>query len=406
MFEKIQNGFIEDKKRIVIVGGGFGGVKAALELSEYIQFDVTLISDKKHFQYHPTLFHSATGGSHLESSIPLEEIFADKNLKVINDKAVRLDRKSRKIVTKSGKSYSFDIAIFALGVVTNYFGINGLEKYSFGIKSPEEAAELKAHLHKQLAEDKKPDANYIVIGGGPTGVELAGALPSYIKHIMVNHGVRHKAVHVDLVEAAPRLLPRMPKDMSRAIARQLRHLGIKLYLGKKVEGADADSLMVDGKPIKSTTIIWTAGVTNHPFFKDNKFVLSKNGRVMVDQYLQAEPNIYVIGDNADTKFSGMAQTALRDAAYVTENIKLSAAHQKPKEYKAKKPVYVVPAGPKWAAVLWGNLRIYGRLGWWFRRAADFIGYHDLEPWWPASQHWMSESISEEDCPYCVKASIN
>jgi NADH dehydrogenase FAD-containing subunit len=108
----------------------------------------------------------------------------------------------------------------------------------------------------------------------------------------------------------------------------------------------------------------------------------------------------VLGDNADTKYSGLAQTALYDGVYAAENLIRIQRGRKPKVYKPKKPIYVMPAGPKWAAVLWGNFRIYGWLGWQLRRLADLVAYHDYRPWWQASQLWQAEKTEEETCPLC------
>ena len=219
---------------------------------------------------------------------------------------------------------------------------------------------------------------------------------------MKAHGIKHRAVHVDLVEAAPKLVPRMPKSMSRAIQRRLRRLGVKLYLGKTVEGATADDLMVDGKPIQSHTIIWTAGITNHPFFRENGFRLTPRSKVEIDDYLQAEPDIFVIGDNANTEFSGMAQTALYDGICVAKNLIRREKGQLMERYKAKEPIYVIPAGEGWAAVLWGKVKIYGFMGWILRSLADLRGFSDYEPWWRAGKQWMTTFEEEEDCPTCAK----
>ena len=388
------------KRKVLIIGGGFGGIKAALELAGHDHFAVTLLSDHENFRYYPTLYRTATGSSHVGSSIPLSEIFKDKDVRIIKDSAKTLDRQKQTVTGSSGNAYGYDSLIVALGVVTNFFGIKGLEQYAYGIKTNEEAKRLRNHLHKQLLDDKKPDLNYVVIGGGPTGVELAGALPKYLRHIMKRHKIDKRSVHVDLVEAAPRLVSRMPKDYSRAIARHLRKEGVKLYLGQTVQAETADALMVSGHSIASHSVIWTAGVTNHPFLKTNQFNLSDHGKAIVDEHLQAEPNIYVIGDNADTPYSGMAQTALYDGGFVAANLKRLSSGQQSRAYKAKKPIYVTPAGPRWAAVLWRGVHIYGWLGWLLRDVADFVGYHDYEPWWRATKHLMAEAGSEEECPLC------
>lgn len=390
------------KTRVLVVGGGFGGVKAALELAKSEHMEVTLLSDRPAFHYYPTLYHTATGGKVAQSQIPLTELFQGKPVKVVQGTATHLNRRKKEIKTKEGKTYGFDILILALGVVTNYFGIQGLKEYSYSIKSPEEARRFKNHLHAQLTDERKPDLNYVVVGGGPTGIELAGALPGYIKEVMQAHGIRHRAVHVDLIEAAPKLLPRMPKRMSRAVARRLRSLGVRLYVGKTVQGETADNLVVDGKPIQSHTVVWTAGVTNDPFFKENKFELNERGKVKVNQYLEAEEEIYVIGDNADTPYSGMAQTALHDAKSVAHNLIRGAEGRLMQPYKPKKPITVIPVGPGWAAVLWRNTQLYGWIGWMLREAADLVGFHDLEPWWRAAEQWTTEIGGEEDCLMCAK----
>ncbi|GAC1391421.1 MAG: NAD(P)/FAD-dependent oxidoreductase [Candidatus Saccharimonadales bacterium] len=390
------------KHKIIIIGGGFGGVKAALRLSEDTRFHITLISDHLDFRYYPSLFHTATGGSKSVSSISLTEIFSGKRVHILQDLVTDVDKINRTIKTKAKHTLSYDALIVGIGVTTNYFHIQGLEDNSYGIKTLSDAEELKHHLHQQILDTRKLDLNYVVIGGGPTGIELAGALPHYLKKISESHNLHVKNIHIDLVEAAPRLLPRMPKDVSRKIKRQLKSIGVKLYLKTTVKGLNAESLLINNKNIRSHTVIWTAGVANNFFFREQGFQLASNGKVRVDQYLQSNPAIYVIGDNADTPYSGMAQTALRDGKYVAENIIRIANKKDPLPYRAKKPIYVFPAGDKWAAVVWGPARIYGLLGWVLRRAADLIAYHDYEPWKLASHHWLDENTEESDCLTCAQ----
>ncbi len=391
------------KQRLLIVGGGFGGIKAALELAPDNRFDITLLSEGTHFRYYPDLYRTATGGRMANASIPLSELFKDKSVHIVQGTAVSLDRAARTISLEDGRAVPYDTLVLALGVVTNYFGIPGMQEFSYSIKSIAEAERFKAHLHDQLMDERRPDLNYVIVGAGPTGIELAGALPEYLRHIMTNHSVKSKSIHIDLIEAAPRLLPRMPKDTSAMVGRRLRKVGIKLFVGKTVQGVSADQLMVSGKPIRSHTVIWTAGVTNHPFFKNNGFMLTPRGKVATDMYLQAEENIYVIGDNANTPYSGMAQTALLDGKYVAESLRRKADGNDPPSYKVKKPVTVIPVGSRWAAVLWGNVRIYGLLGWSLREIADLRAFADYEPWWKAGTQWLTGFETEESCPICRAA---
>lgn len=392
---------VGDKHKVLILGGGFGSIKAALELADFPNFEVTLVSDRPNFRFYPSLYHTATGGSRSASSIPIAEIFAGKKIKLVQDTAKKLDRQNKQIMCSSGKKLAYDSLIVALGTITNYFGIKGLKEFSFGIKTNDEAQKLRDHLHELLFDERKPDLNYVVVGGGPTGVELAGALPGYLRHIMKRHGIKQKNLHVELVEALPRLMPRMPRRYSRAVQNRLYKLGIAVYLNKTVRAETADDLIISGRNIKSHTVVWTAGVINHPFLTDNKFALSPHGRVIVNEIMQSEPDIYVIGDNAETPYSGMAQTALHDGRFVARNLIKACRGKVLDIYQPRRPIYVTPAGPHWAAVQWGKLEIFGLLGWLLRSAADFLAYHDLEPWWKASKHWLAENAAQEDCPICA-----
>lgn len=388
------------KKHILVVGGGFGGIKAALELAKHKDFEITLLSDRTSFRYYPTLFHTATGGLYAQSSIPLHNILPEKRVRLATGTAKKIDQKARTVTTEEGETYSYDIVILALGVVTNYFGIEGLEEFSYGIKSIEQIREFKNHLHGQMENDRKADLNYIIVGAGPTGIELAGALPAYLTKIMRNHGIEDRQPKVTIIEAAPRLLPHSPQNISSAVQKRLKKLGVELRLDQKVEGQSSDALMVNGKEIKSQTVIWTAGTANNPFFSHNNFTIVERGKVDVDEFLRSSENVYVIGDNANTQFSGQAQTALHDAVFVANDIAKRHAGHTPVAYQPKKPITVIPVGHGWAAVEWGKMTFSGVVGWFLRQAADWVGFHDFQPWWKASQQWMTEFGHEEDCKTC------
>ncbi|MFA5004038.1 MAG: NAD(P)/FAD-dependent oxidoreductase [Candidatus Saccharimonadales bacterium] len=388
------------KPQILIVGGGFGGVKAALELSKNPDYSVVLLSDKPDFWYFPSLYHVATGTTNKVSVIPLARIFKHKPVKVIVAAATKLDRKAKTIITADGQTLSYDTLVLALGVVTNYFGIPGLKEFSFGIKSIEDVEKLKTHLHRQLLDDNKPDLNYVIVGGGATGIELAGQLPGYLREIMARHGISSRKVHIDLVEVSKHLLPRLPRKVSRAVEKRLRRLGIRLYLGKSVQGETVDELTVAGKPMRSHTVIWTAGQAINPFFANNGFALDDHHKVAVNEFLEAEPSIYVIGDDADTPYSGMAQTAIYDAEYLAHNLRFQIEGRPRVSYRPKKPIYVTPAGPHWASVEWGRIHMYGWLGWFLREAGNLVGFHEIEPIAQAGEQWLNEFKRDDNCPIC------
>jgi NADH dehydrogenase len=384
---------------ITIVGGGFGGVKTALELAKQATNTITLITDKPDFQYYPALYGAATGRSHLESWVPLDKIFAGKrNVTIQFDTIESIDPVTKTLSSKSGNSYTYENCVLALGTVTTYFGIQGLETYTFGVKSADEIEKLKQHVYADIVEGRGVDKRYIVIGAGPTGVELAAALGSYLKKLSKHLHVEESNLHVALIEAAPRVLPRMSEKASAKVLRRLEKLGVKVQTGKTVESATEDLLTVSGELMTSDTIIWTSGVANHPFYKANAdhFELAPNGRVVVDKYMQAGKDLYVIGDNAATQFTGLAQTALHDALFVANHIGKVAGDKAVKEYKAVMPPVVVPVGEFWAVFEWRKIHITGIVAALLRRAADFMGYSDILPIGQALGIWRPHRVWRDE----------
>jgi NADH:ubiquinone reductase (H+-translocating) len=379
---------------ITVVGGGFGGVKAALELAENKRSRITLITDRPDFQYYPALYGTATGKSHLQSWVPLGEIFAGHpNVNVVIDSVTTIDKQKKTLGSESGTEYQYEKLILALGSVTTYFGIEGLDTYAYGIKSYDEIRRLQQHLLEEFSKPNGADSHFLVIGGGPTGVELASSLGTYLKELKKHFKQPEPRISINLIEAAPRILPRMSETSSRLVTERLKKLGVHVETNKKVEAETADSLIVNGRPIKSHTVIWTSGVANNPFFKNNadQFELSPNGKVVVDAHLRSGKDMYVIGDNAYTQFSGLAQTALKDGVFVAKHL----LKKSNKKYKATLPPVVVPVGENWAIFEYKKIRFGGWLGALVRQAADFVGYKDILPFGQALGVWRAQSVRQE-----------
>lgn len=377
---------------ITIVGGGFGGAKTALELAKDSANHIQLITDKPDFQYYPALYGAATGRSHLESWVPLEEIFrGKKNITVTLDTITAIDSNAKTLQGQSGASYAYETCILALGTVTTYFGIDGLDAHAYGIKSASEISALTQRIRTDVIENGQLDSRYVVIGAGPTGVELAAALGSYLRRLCKKHNVKASTVTIDLIEAAPRVLPRMSEKSSAVVTRRLQKLGVNVQTDKKVESATAEAVMVSGQSLASHTVIWTSGVANHPFYKANEaqFEFAPNGRIVVDEYMQTKNGVYVIGDNAATQFTGLAQTALHDALFVAGNLKRANNKQPLEKYEAIMPPVVVPVGEYWAVFEWHKLRLSGWIGSVIRKAADFMGYSDILPIGQALGVWRA-----------------
>ncbi len=387
-------------RKVLIVGGGFGGVKAALVLSRDPRFKVTLLSDSKDFVYYPKLYQAATEDIKSKSIIDLNVFFRDKKVNIIIDKAISLDRNAKQVITEKNLKLDYDSLILSLGSKTNYMGIPGLDQYSYEIKSIASIKRYKEHLHQQLVKNHRTDLNYFIIGAGPTGIELAGSLSKYLQAIIKNHNLKSHKPRITIVEAAPKLLPLFPVDTSRMVKKRLKRLGVTVLTKSFVKELTANHININDQLLPTESVVWTAGVGLNDFYANNNFALSSNHKVSVNVYLMAERDIYVIGDNANTPYSGMAQTALRDGKYVAVNLIRELDHKKPKNYYVKKPVTIIPVGSNWAAMIYGKLRIYGFIASIFRELADIVAYRELEINDREIKRIIFETKIEEECPVC------
>jgi len=402
-------------KKIVIVGGGFGGIYAALDLAKkkLPNTKITLISDEPHFEYHAALYRVVTGHSPLEVCIPLREIFEGKKIEVLEDDIVEVNLVEKLLRGSSRSRYSFDYLVLALGSETIYFNIPGLKEYSFGFKSIVEALKLKKHLHDLFqactisAEDQEEDVcrmHLVVVGGGASGVELAGELAVYTRKLAKKHRVDPSLITIDLIEAAPRLLPVLPEDVSERVKNRLHALGVNIFLNRTVTEQEIEEVHLKDMEVKTKTVIWTAGVKPHRLYsKIQGLELDKRGRVVVDEFLQAKgfSNVFVIGDAAATLYTGMAQTAIRDGSFTEEIIAKSISGMSAIPYQPKKPFYAIPIGPGWATVLIGQLRIYGRVGWFIRRLLDLRFFLSILPFPKAILAFRSGKTLCESCKICM-----
>lgn len=389
--------------RVIIAGGGFGGIKLARSLSGVSGISMTLLSDQLDFRYGPALYRTATGHRGKESSLPINTLIKPiANLKFVQAKVVSIDREERVIKTADGQRFSYDYAVLALGVITSYFDIKGLEKYAYGIKSAKQIDRLRAHLHQALMDEQALDKHYVVVGGGATGVELSAALRYYLSRMAKRHHIKPNNVRIELIEAAERLLPAMRPKASRLAAKRLRKLGVHVQTRTRVESETATSLIANGKSLPTSTVIWTAGVTNNPFFTANaeSFTLNEHNKVVVDESLRVDEHTFVIGDNAATPYSGLAQTAIHNASYVAHYIKQARLGKDSQPYRPFKPVAAIPVGPFWAIIQRGNLVFGGFFGSIVRLLADLIGYIDIMGVKRAVRLWIKRYEYEDRCPVC------
>ena len=382
---------------VVVVGGGFGGVKAALELSKRQIGKITLISDTSYFLHHATLYATATGKSTEESVIPLNVIFAHHpNVEIVQDRVTAFDP-HRHLISSKKKDYHYDKLVLALGSVTTFFGIDGMAEHAYGIKSLEEVRKFHDHIHEEVV-NQKLDKEYFVIGAGPTGIEMAGALNTYLRSLKTIYRLKNSHSKVTLVEAAQQIVPRMSKTAATKVSAQLKKQGIKVLVDHKVNALSKDAITIDGKKHTTSTAIWTSGVANNPFFKDaaQYFHLAPNGRVNVNPYLEAMDDVYVIGDNNTVKHSGMAWPALAQATHVAKNIARVATKRHQIKFRPHSAPCGLPVGDSWGYVEWYGIYVAGRTGALVRRYMELYGYCQLVPYKVALPVWRAHDLSAVD----------
>lgn len=409
--------FAAEPKRILVVGGGFGGIRAALDLAHAClpNTKITLVSDKHHFEYTPALYKLATGASPIETCIPLAEIFAHTKIEILIDTIKNGSLAEKTLVGESGSRYRYDFLILALGSETAYFNIPGIAENAFSLKSVQSALQLKNHLHELFSKGKHlskggmmSQFQFVVVGGGPAGVELAGVIRAYARKLGKIHMVPQSLITVDILQSAPRLLPTFPQEASKRAAKRLDQIGINIILGRAVTAETERGVAMKDIRLNAKTIIWTAGVrASHVYANIQGLTLDKGGRIIVDEHMHPTGSdaVFVIGDSASTPHAGTAQTANYDGKYVPQAVIALLKNKPLPKYAPKITPYVVPIGEHWAIFAYKNIILSGFIYGLLRELIDFKFFLTILPFQKAFAVWRSGSQICESCPTCESAEI-
>ena len=393
---------LDSTPRVVIVGGGFGGLAAAKALRKS-DSQVTLIDRENHHLFQPLLYQVATSAlSPAQIASPIRSILeAQRNTTVILGKVTGVDRDRKRVfvdsVDREGVPLEYDYLILATGASHSYFGHDEFAQFAPGLKSLADAVSIRNHVLRafeqaEAEEDPKRHADlltFVLVGAGPTGVEMAGALALLVRNALRSEFRRidPTSAHIVLVDAGPRVIGPFAESLSAAARTRLEQLGVEVRLGHAVDHIDADGVVVGGERIASKTVIWTAGVAPSPAGKWLGATTDRAGRVRVqpDLSVQGHPEIFVIGDTASLDqdghpLPGVAQVAMQQGRYAGRLIHrriVGAPVPPPFRYFDKGTMAVVGKG--FAVLQSGRLRLSGFLAWlaWAAVHLEFLAQSSL-----------------------------
>ncbi len=381
-----------EQKKVVIIGGGFAGIEVARLLSKDGLAEVTLVSKNTCFQYYPNLYRLVVGATVNQVSIPLSSIFS-KKVNLIIDTYVSMDATQKTLTLKSGVVVPYDYVVMALGSEPNYFGIDGMEVHSKSFLSVEKALALKAYLLQQITDSKglstdeaKKKLHTIIVGAGPSGTELAGALGPFLKGEAKKAGVDPKLISIDLLDSAPRVLSAIPEKGSQLVTAQLKKNGVTVYSNYGVNACDGDCISVTDRAstevasgevktlrFEASTVIWTAGTKISTVFAIIPgVVMTEKKRVQVTPKLTlpTDDTIYIAGDGTGTPYSGLAQTAIDQGQYLATAISNRIHGIAVADYMPKQGTFVIPVGKYWAILNHKTLVVSGLLAFIIRFIVD------------------------------------
>jgi NADH dehydrogenase len=370
------------RPRVVIIGGGFGGIAAAKALKR-ANVDVTLIDRTNHHTFQPLLYQVATAAlAPSDITAPIRWILRRlKNTEVLLAEAREIDIGRRVVrIDDELREIPYDYLIVAAGSRHAYFGHDEWEPYAPGLKAIEDASEIRrrfllAFEIAEKSEDERERQEYltfVVVGGGPTGVELAGAFPHIAKKALAPEFRRidTRKTRVILIEAGPRILPTFPESLAARATRDLKELGVEVRLNSTVTGVESDGVHISDEKIRARTTFWAAGNNASPLGSLLDGPRDRAGRILVspDLSVPGHPEIFVVGDLAflvqdGRPVPGVGPAAIQEGASAGRNILRELRRQPRKNFHYRNKGDLATIGRSRAIADFGWIRFGGRLAW-------------------------------------------
>lgn len=368
--------------KVVIIGAGFGGLNAAKMLKN-APVDLLILDKTNHHLFQPLLYQVATAAlSPGEIAYPIREIFRNqKNAMVVMGEAVSINKDKKEVVLANGDTVHYDYLILSVGARHSYFGNDKWEAFAPGLKTISDAIGIREKILSSFEKAERIEnpaesakfMNFVIIGGGPTGVEMAGAIAEIAHTTLFNNfrRIKPETSKIYLVEGLPHILPVYSPELSDKAKVELEKLGVRVLTGKKVTDITTEGVQVEDQFIESKNVIWAAGNQASPLLKTLGVPLDRPGRVIVepDLSIPGHPEIFVIGDAASAMgkdgkpLPGIAPTAIQQGKYVGKIIKqgLPKERRAPFSYWDKGSMATIGKGK--AIAVMGKIQMSGLLAW-------------------------------------------
>ena len=368
-------------QRVVVVGAGFGGLNAVKGLlHERVQ--ITIVDRKNHHTFQPLLYQVATAGlSPGEIAAPIRSIFrGDSNVVSLLEEVEGFDLE-RRLVHTSEQDLPYDYLVVAAGATHAYFGHDEWRPLAPGLKTIEDALEIRRRVllafelaeRQSVAGEATEPLNFVVVGAGPTGVELAGTLAEITNHVLAHEfrSIDPRMAHILLLEGGPRVLPAYPEDLSASAEDQLRHLGVDVRTNTMVTQVEPGAVRFGNTRIVAPVILWAAGVAASPLGKKLGVPCDRAGRVQVqpDLSIPGHPEVFVIGDLANLKdengkpLPGVAPVAMQEGTFVAKAIRRDLQGQPRENFKYWDKGSLATIGRAAAVAQFGKIHISGFVAW-------------------------------------------